>query len=332
MVKIRRSSGTRAFEATRPEAWSLLEQLVDPVTRGDPESPLRRTCKSSHVLAAELFTRHGIRISDKTVAKMLKDHGYSLQAPNKAVEGTQHPDRNAQFEHINATAERCLDDGVPVISVDTKKKELVGNFKNGGREWQPEGEPELVDVHDFPHQAIGKAVFLDESGLNVSMTRSHAWVKKGCEYIERTPMNWGKNLTLLGAMRLTGWVVLNTMFATTNKDRFVEWLADKLLPKLHHGDVLVLDNLSAHHDVRVQPLCAAHGVRVTYLPPYSHDFNPNELGWGFQKQHVRRYAPRNPTALRRVAWAARFRITSRHSRGWFAHCGYRHGRGRSRHK
>jgi len=110
------------------------------------------------VLAAELFAQHGIRISDKTVGKLLRDHGYSLQAPNKSVEGTQHPDRNAQFEHINAKAQDCIERGVPVISVDTKQKELVGNFKNGGREWQPQGEPELVDVHDFPSDAIGKAI------------------------------------------------------------------------------------------------------------------------------------------------------------------------------
>jgi hypothetical protein len=89
---------------------------------------------------------------------LLREHGYSLQAPNKAVEGNQHPDRNAQFEHINGTAEKCLARGVPVISVDTKKKELVGNFKNGGREWQPKDEPELVDVHDFPQDAVGKAI------------------------------------------------------------------------------------------------------------------------------------------------------------------------------
>jgi hypothetical protein len=158
VVRVRRSAGKRPFEEANPEVWPALEKLVDPVTRGDPESSLRWTCKSTHVLAAELFTRHGIRISDKTVAKLLREHDYSLQAPNKAVEGAQHPDRNAQFEHINATAEACLDRGVPVISVDTKKKELVGNFKNAGREWQPEGEPELVDVHDFPGDAIGKAI------------------------------------------------------------------------------------------------------------------------------------------------------------------------------
>ena len=158
VVKVRRSTGKRPFEVAHPEVWPALEKLVDPITRGDPESPLRWTCKSTHVLAAELFAQHVIRVSHKTVAKLLRDHGYSLQAPNKSVEGTQHPDRNAQFEHINATAEKCIERGVPVISVDTKKKELVGNFKNRGQEWQPQGEPELVDVHDFPSDAVGKAI------------------------------------------------------------------------------------------------------------------------------------------------------------------------------
>jgi transposase len=158
VVKTRRSTGKRPYETAHPEVWPALEKLVDPVTRGDPESPLRWTCKSTHALAAELFRQHGIRISHKTVAKLLREHGYSLQAPNKSVEGKQHPDRNAQFEHINAKAQDCIKRGVPVISVDTKKKELVGNFKNGGREWQPQGKPDLVDVHDFPTDAIGKAI------------------------------------------------------------------------------------------------------------------------------------------------------------------------------
>src|SRR5215216_4380132 len=104
VVKVRRSSGKRPFEVAHPEVWPALEKLVDPVTRGDPESPLRWTCKSTHMLAAELFAQQGIRISHKTVSKLLRNHGYSLQAPNKSVEGNQHPDRNAQFEHINATA------------------------------------------------------------------------------------------------------------------------------------------------------------------------------------------------------------------------------------
>lgn len=158
VVKVRRSPGKRPFEEANPDVWPALEKLVDPLTRGDPESPLRWTCKSTHVLSTELFERHRLRISDKTVAKLLREHGYSLQAPNKSVEGAQHPDRNAQFEHINHKAERCVQRGVPVISVDTKKKELVGNFKNGGREWQPTGEPERVEVHDFPGDAIGKAI------------------------------------------------------------------------------------------------------------------------------------------------------------------------------
>jgi transposase len=158
VVNTRRSTGKRPYETAHPEVWPALEKLVDPVTRGDPESPLRWTCKSTHVLAAALFTQHGIRLSHKTVAKLLREHGYSLQAPNKSVEGKQHPDRNAQFEYINAKAQDCIERGVPVISVDTKKKELVGNFKNGGLEWQPKGEPDLVDVHDFPSDAIGKAI------------------------------------------------------------------------------------------------------------------------------------------------------------------------------
>lgn len=158
VVKVRRSTGKRPFDATFPEVWPALEKLVDPITRGDPESPLRWTCKSTQVLSVELFAQHGIRVSDKTVAKLLRDHGYSLQAPNKSVEGKQHPDRNAQFEHINAKAQVCIERKVPVISVDTKKKELVGNFKNAGREWQPQGKPERVDVHDFPSDALGKAI------------------------------------------------------------------------------------------------------------------------------------------------------------------------------
>jgi transposase len=154
------------------------------------------------------------------------------------------------------------------------------------------------------------------------MTRSHAWVKKGNEYVERTPMNWGDNLTLLGAIRLAGWVVQSAMFASTNAERFVAWLVTHLLPRLKKGDVLVMDNLSAHHDERVQLWCKRFGVRLIYLPPYSHDFNPIEPGWAHQKQYVRRYAPRDKTALVRVARRARHRITPHHCRAWFRHAGY----------
>jgi transposase len=159
IVKVRRKgSGRRPHETVHPELVPALQKLVDPATRGDPESPLRWTNKSTHALSAEMWSAFGLRVSNQTVARLLKQLGYSLQATHKTVEGKQHPDRNAQFEFINAKAEDCIAREVPFISVDTKKKELIGNFKNGGLEWQPEDVPELVDVHDFPHQAIGKAI------------------------------------------------------------------------------------------------------------------------------------------------------------------------------
>lgn len=163
---------------------------------------------------------------------------------------------------------------------------------------------------------------MDESGLNLTMSRSHAWVKRGQEHIDRVPMNRGKNLTLLGAIRARGWVLLSTMFATTNAERFVAWVRTKLLRKLEPGDVLVMDNLSAHHDPRVETLCTAHGVRLLYQPPYSPDLNPIEPAWALQKQHVRKHAPRTAADLVRVARRARFRVTERHCQKWFEHAGY----------
>jgi len=154
------------------------------------------------------------------------------------------------------------------------------------------------------------------------MSRSHAWVKRGEEFIERIPMNRGATLTLLGAIRLRGWVLLSTQWQTANGDRFVAWLIRKLLPKLSRGDILVMDNLRAHHDKRVVPACARRGVRVLYQPPHSPDFNPIEPAWALQKQHVRKHAPRSHDALRRVARHARYRVTQRHCRQWFIHAGY----------
>ena len=159
IVKIRRQgTGRRPHEEVYPNLVPALLALVDPEARGDPESSLRWTNKSTHALSAEMFDAHRIRVGDKTVARLLRENGYSLQAPSKTVEGKQHPDRDAQFKHINRKAAQAAERGAPFVSVDTKKKELVGNFKNGGVEWQPEDAPELVDVHDFPHQAIGKAI------------------------------------------------------------------------------------------------------------------------------------------------------------------------------
>lgn len=178
----------------------------------------------------------------------------------------------------------------------------------------------LSTVRTIP---IDRLVFLDESGVHVAMHRTHTWVKRGTEYIERVPMNWGKTLTLLGAIRHTGWVTLQTMFATANAERFVSWLTYHLLPKLRRGDVLVLDNLRAHHDRRVAPVCRRHGIRLLYLPPYSPDLNPIEPAWALQKQHVRKYAPRTAEHLRRIARRARYRVTPRHCRHWFGHAGYK---------
>jgi transposase len=172
------------------------------------------------------------------------------------------------------------------------------------------------------HIPTERLVFLDESGMNLSMARTHAWVKRGFEFVERVPMNWGTNLTVLGAIRLSGWVALTTMFETANKPRFLRWLKSILLPKLTPGDVVIMDNLPAHKHPAVAAACESRGVRAIYLPPYSPDLNPIESGWALQKQYVRKHAPRRPDALRRIARRARFRVTPRHCRGWFEHAGY----------
>jgi len=144
----RKGAGRKRTVDKDPTLREDLDRLVDPATRGDPESPLRWTCKSVRIWAEEL--RHeGHAVSYQTVAELLHAMDYSLQANQKKLEGSQHADRNQQFEYINRKAQRYLKQGEPVISVDTKKKELVGDFKNSGREWQPQGQPEKVRVHDF---------------------------------------------------------------------------------------------------------------------------------------------------------------------------------------
>jgi hypothetical protein len=156
--RIRQAGGGRKpLTQTDPGLLKALETLVDPATRGHPESPLRWTCKSTGNLAKEL-ARQDHEASDRTVATLLKQAGYSLQANRKTKEGAAHPDRNAQFEHINGEAIAFLQARQPLVSVDTKKKELVGEFKNAGREWHPAGEPEKVKVHDFPNKKLGKAI------------------------------------------------------------------------------------------------------------------------------------------------------------------------------
>ena len=170
-------AGRKPLTESDPTLMTALEALVEPLTRGDPESPLRWTCKSTRRLATELSSQ-GHRIGYRSVAWLLHEAGYSLQANRKTREGNQHPDRNAQFEFINAQARRFQKRGQPVISVDTKKKELVGDFKNPGREWHPEGIPEEVRVHDFKDKELGKAI---PYGV-YDVTNNQGWVSVGIDH------------------------------------------------------------------------------------------------------------------------------------------------------
>jgi hypothetical protein len=176
--RVRRVGGGRKRQAVAdPGLMAALEGLVESTTRGDPESPLRWTCKSTRVLAREL-TAQGHPVGCVTVGVLLRQAGYSLQGNRKTKEGDSHPDRNAQFEHINRTVKQFQKRGQPVISVDTKKKELVGDFKNGGREWMPQGEPYEVRVHDFMDKALGKAI---PYGV-YDITNNQGWVSVGVDH------------------------------------------------------------------------------------------------------------------------------------------------------
>ena len=174
----RRAGGGRKRRVKHdPELPQALEALVEPGTRGDPRCPLRWTCKSTQMLAEELSAR-GHPVSARTVAMLLHQAGYSLQSTRKTLEGTSHPDRNEQFEHIARQVRQMQERGQPVISVDTKKKELVGAFHNGGREWQPKGQPEKVAGHDFPDEALGKAI---PYGI-YDVTTNKGWVSVGIDH------------------------------------------------------------------------------------------------------------------------------------------------------
>lgn len=176
--RVRRPGGGRKrATVVDPTLATDLELLVEPETRGDPESPLRWTCKSVRVLAREL-EKKGHTISPPVVAALLHELGYSLQANQKTREGASHPDRNAQFEFINRHAASQIRTGCPVISVDTKKKELVGDFKNAGREWRPEKSPEKVRVHDFMIKELGKAI---PYGV-YDIAKNSGWVAVGVDH------------------------------------------------------------------------------------------------------------------------------------------------------
>ena len=178
VVSVRRAGGGRpSIETTSPGIIVALEGLVDPVTRGDPESPLRWTSKSTRKLASELGAQ-GYKVSPQKVGQLLHASGYSLQANEKTLEGSSHPDRNEQFEFINSRVDAFHGRSAPVISVDTKKKELVGDFKNGGSEWQPTGTPVPVRTHDFIDADLGKVI---PYGV-YDIARNVGWVNVGVDH------------------------------------------------------------------------------------------------------------------------------------------------------
>jgi hypothetical protein len=177
-TRLRRVGGGRKRRTeSDPQLQKSLEKLVEPLTRGDPESPLRWTCRSTTNLSQAL-KEQGHVASPNTVGRLLNAAGYSLQGNRKTKEGSSHPDRNAQFEYINELVEQLQERGQPVISVDTKKKELIGEFKNGGREWRRAGEPDEVKVHDFMEPELGKAI---PYGV-YDLSENQGWVSVGIDH------------------------------------------------------------------------------------------------------------------------------------------------------
>jgi hypothetical protein len=206
--RVRRpGAGNRPVTETHPGVEAALEALVDPVTRGDPQSPLRWTSKSAAKLAVALAER-GYGISDRTVLRILKRLGYSLQANQKTREGADHPDRDAQFAHINQTVAAAIARGEPAISIDTKKRELIGDFKAVGREFEPTGCPVEVRTHDFKDKQLGHAIpygvydiASDEGWINVGIDRdtsqfAAASIRSWWEHLGRQRYPNAKTLTI----------------------------------------------------------------------------------------------------------------------------------------
>ena len=190
----RSGAGRRSADVVDPDIKAALERLVEPESRGDPQSPLRWTCKSTRRLAKELNAQ-GHSVGATTVRQLLKQAGYSLQANRKTLEGKSHPDRDAQFRFINRRIKAQQRGGQPAISVDTKKKEVLGNLKNPGKTWQPKGQPREVDTYDFPDPKKGKAV---PYGV-YDLSHDEAWVSVGvssdtAEFAVESIRCWWKRL------------------------------------------------------------------------------------------------------------------------------------------
>lgn len=232
-ARVRRAgAGRLKLVQTQAGITEALDALVEPTARGDPQSPLRWTCKSVRNLAEELI-KQGYRISYPTVASLLREAGYSLQANRKTLEGCDHPDRNAQFNYINQKVKSFQRRGQPVISIDTKKKELIGNFRNGGWEWRPKGEPLPVRVHDFQDKKLGKGI---PYGV-FDMTNNEAWVSVGidhdtADFAVATILRWWRRMGKIRFPQATE-ILINADGGGSNGSRSRLWkvalqsLADK---------------------------------------------------------------------------------------------------------
>jgi len=252
--RVRRPGGGRKrASVVDPSLMKDLDHLIDPVTRGDPESPLRWTCKSIRKLASEL-KRQGHEVSHTLVASLLHEIGYSLQANRKVREGKDHPDRNEQFERISRKVRHRISHHQPAISVDCKKKELVGDFKNSGREWHPKGHPEEVRVHDFKIKELGKAIPYGVYDLH----RNMGWVSVGVSHE-------------------------TAAFAVATIRRWWRELGRKSYPKAH--SLLIVADGGGSNGSRVrlwkwelQKLANATGLRISvcHLPPGTSKWNKIE--------------------------------------------------------
>jgi transposase len=165
-------------------------------------------------------------------------------------------------------------------------------------------------------------VFVDESGAHLAMGRSHAWVQRGGVVVDPRPMNWGDNLTMIGAIRVDQWLTMATGWQAANTERFITWVERRLAPKLRVGDVVIMDNLAAHKDGRVRTLIEQRGATLHFLPPYSYDFNPIEPAWALIKKRIRSIAPRTAATLRSTAQRAWRAVRPEHCQNWYAHAGY----------